>query len=324
MASGKHINEVKVMKKTIAIIFLITALLASTMYIIREPGQGSAFITPIAQSSYDITMKQDILCILLAYPEYIADIVMDDGKVYLVTKSGQKLIYDDKKTKSIEGKMASPDIQDMLEQPYPLTTNGKLMEKDFDPGRVRLYGLLKEVYGSNQQQIEKQLGNVKAGGKSFQFNKSNGAGDALKAVMSELIPLAQSNNKVAAAAFPSSGTFNYRLIAGTNRLSPHAFGIAIDLARDQRDYWQWASREQGQKRLESYPSEIVEIFERHNFVWGGKWGHFDILHFEYRPEIILKARYFGGERQEEKPWYQGTPEDVKTKEAIDKVDEVIK
>lgn len=313
------------MKKTIAIIFFVIALFVSTTYIIKDPDRGSTFVAPVVVSSYDNTMKQDLLCILLAYPEYIADIVKDgSNKVYLVTRSGQKLIYDDKKEKNIEGKMASPDIQDMLEQPYPLTITGKLMEKDSDPGRVRLYGLLKEVYGSNQQQIEKQLGNVKAGGRSFQFSKSNGAGDALKAVMSELIPLSQSNNKVAVAAFPSSGTFNYRLIAGTNRLSPHAFGIAIDLARDQRDYWQWASREQGQKRLESYPSEIVEIFERHNFVWGGKWGHFDILHFEYRPEIIMKARYFGRDQQEGKPWYQGAPEDSKTKEAVDKIDKVIR
>ncbi len=92
--------------------------------------------------------------------------------------------------------------------------------------------------------------------------------------------------------FPCSGTFNYRLISGTNRLSPHAFGIAIDLASDKRDYWKWASKEAGEKRLASYSNELVEIFENNGFVWGGKWSHFDILHFEYRPEIILKARYF--------------------------------
>jgi hypothetical protein len=30
----------------------------------------------------------------------------------------------------------------------------------------------------------------------------------------------------------------------------------------------------------------VEIFERHGFIWGGKWGHFDTMHFEYRPEFF--------------------------------------
>jgi hypothetical protein len=36
--------------------------------------------------------------------------------------------------------------------------------------------------------------------------------------------------------------------------------------------------------------EIVEIFERHGFIWGGKWYHFDTFHFEYRPEIIALAK----------------------------------
>ncbi len=314
------------MKRKHASFLLILGLLIAITYIIKNPTYSSAFVKPITNSSYEITMRQDLLCLMLGYPEYISGIeTSDDGNVYLVLKSGQKLIYDDKKTKNAEQKLANPDIQDMLEQPYPLTSINKLMENDFDPGRVRMYSLLKEVYGNNKQQIEKQLGNVKVGGRSFQFSRSSGASDALKASMSELIALAQSNNKVGAAAFPSSGTFNYRVISGTNRLSPHAFGIAIDLARDSRDYWKWATREQGQKRLEAYPKEIVEIFEKNNFVWGGKWGHFDILHFEYRPEIILKARYFGNSTNNSEEWYKGAPFDETTvKEYINKIEEALK
>jgi hypothetical protein len=37
-----------------------------------------------------------------------------------------------------------------------------------------------------------------------------------------------------------------------------------------------------------YPQEIVEIFEKHGFIWGGKWSHFDLMHFEYRPEMLGK------------------------------------
>ena len=312
------------MKKRMILTFIIMTLFVSGLYIAKDPSQGSAFVAPTIESSYDVTMKQDILCLLLAYPGYIKDIEKAEERIYVVLKSGVKLVYDDKKQKSMDRKMANPDLQDMLEQAYPLTTTGKLMELDYDPSRVRMYDLLKEVYGSNQQQIEKQLRNVNAGGKNFQFSKSNGAGEALKSAMTELVSLSQKSNKVAAAAFPSSGTFNYRVISGTNRLSPHAFGIAIDLARDSRDYWKWASREQGQKRLEGYPKEIVALFEKYNFVWGGKWGHFDILHFEYRPEIILKAKYFGVEHVAGEPWYKGTPDDDKTKEAIEKIEEALK
>jgi hypothetical protein len=34
------------------------------------------------------------------------------------------------------------------------------------------------------------------------------------------------------------------------------------------------------------PHEIVDIFERHGFIWGGKWYHYDTMHFEYRPELL--------------------------------------
>jgi len=69
----------------------------------------------------------------------------------------------------------------------------------------------------------------------------------------------------------------------------------------------------------------VEIFENNNFIWGGKWSHFDILHFEYRPEIILKARYFAGSVDLKKPWYEGVPlEQSLIKSSIEKIEALIK
>ena len=35
----------------------------------------------------------------------------------------------------------------------------------------------------------------------------------------------------------------------------------------------------------SIPKEIVDIFEKHGFIWGGRWSHYDTMHFEYRPEF---------------------------------------
>ena len=35
------------------------------------------------------------------------------------------------------------------------------------------------------------------------------------------------------------------------------------------------------------PAEIVEIFEKHGFIWGGRWFHYDTMHFEYRPEADI-------------------------------------
>lgn len=288
------------------------------------------FISPYfavkAEDSYEITMRQDILAIMMAYPDYVKEVKkQDNGLVYLIMKSGSKILYDDKKTKSIEEKISNPDLQDMLEQKYPLEPITKLMDKNFDPGRARVYPLIKEVYGVSRQQVEKNLVSVNTAYGTFQFNKQNNAAEALKAAFSELRERAKTNSKISAFLSPCSGTYNYRVIAGTGRLSPHSFGTAIDLSRDKRDYWKWATPEQGEKRLLSYSKEVVEVFEKHNFVWGGKWGHFDILHFEYRPEIILKARYFGNKDKENNPWYYGVPEDnASIKEYIKIVEEGLK
>jgi hypothetical protein len=40
----------------------------------------------------------------------------------------------------------------------------------------------------------------------------------------------------------------------------------------------------------AYPWEIVAAFEEQGFIWGGKWYHYDTIHFEYRPELLAKAR----------------------------------
>lgn len=313
------------MKKTIALMFFIFTMVISMIYIMKDPGIGSSYVAPALELEYDANAKRDLLCLLLAYPEYIKDIEKSaEGKLYVVMESGKKIIYDDEKEKSYEQKMADPDLQDTMELSYPLSPIDKLMELNDDPGRFRNYTLLKEVYGKDQKSIEGQLTTVNVGGPACQFSKSNGAAQALKEAVSEAAALSRENNRVGGAAFPTSGTYNYRYIANTNRLSPHAFGIAIDLARDSRDYWQWATREQGQKRMESYPQELVAIFEKYNFIWGGKWGHFDILHFEYRPEIILKARYFSKEYEAGSPWHQGAPENKDTQEAIERVEAAFK
>lgn len=274
------------------------------------------------EKDYKTEMKQDILTLMLAYPEYIMGIEKkSDDEIYLIMKSGKKIIYDDKRKKSHEEKLANPDLQDMLEQDYPLDKGTEIMDRSFDPGRARHYELLNEIYGNSKQSIEKNLINLKYGYTNYQFNGKNKANTSLEAALKELMPLAKSRGDIGSILYPASGTYNYRVISGTGRLSPHSYGIAIDLKSDKRDYWKWSSEKQGKERLSDYPKELVEAFEKNNFVWGGKWGHFDILHFEYRPEIILKAKYFGNWKNDSK-WYEGAPlEEETTKKCIDIIDQ---
>ncbi|AJA47297.1 D-alanyl-D-alanine carboxypeptidase [Clostridium pasteurianum DSM 525 = ATCC 6013] len=307
------------MKKII--IILITILVVFSM------GCNTKALNKISEDdNYNRTMKQDLLVLMMSYPEYVDNIAKDENEnVCIVMKSGKKIIYDDKREKNHEEKLNNPDLQDMLEQIYPLGTVTKLMDTNFDPGRSRVYALTGEVYGNSRGKIEKNLMMVHTNYGSFQFNKNNNAGESLGNAFKELSERAKENRKISGFLSPCSGTFNYRIIAGTGRLSPHAFGTAIDLASDRRDYWKWATREQGETRLLSYSKDVVEVFEKNNFVWGGKWGHFDILHFEYRPEIILKAKYFGDKQESDKPWYAGVPlEEENIKNSIEKIENALK
>lgn len=273
---------------------------------------------------YNKIMKQDILTLMIAYPNFVKDIVKENDKVYCIMASGKKILYDDKKVKTHDEKLSNADLQDTLEQIYPLNMINNVMDKNFEPGRIRNYDLLNEIYGSSKYTIEKNLTPLKYGYTNYLFNSKNNANISLENTLKEIMPLAQSRNDVASILYPASGTYNYRIISGTGRLSAHSYGIAIDLKSDPRDYWKWSTPEKGKTRLLEYPKELVEAFENNNFVWGGKWGHFDILHFEYRPEIILKAKYFNNSSSE-KPWYYGVPSDDKyIQNCIELIDKVLK
>ncbi|MBS4039807.1 MAG: M15 family metallopeptidase [Flavobacteriales bacterium] len=258
-------------------------------------------------SPYEKTIREDIFSLMLAYPDIIADIeVTDDALVYLMLKSGRKILYDDKTEKSEAVKLDNPDLQDMLEELYQLDPIDKLMPEDYNPGRVRVYPLLKEAYGGSQAEIEKNLTGVTINSRQYRFNENNSAAHHLKKAMTESSELAKEKGELWQYLTPINGTYKFRNISRTNRLSPHAFGIALDLASSKSDYWQWATREEGEKRLKSYPKELVKIMESNYFVWGGKWGQFDILHFEYRPEIIIKAQYFSNNNDSDL-WFECLP-----------------
>ena len=54
-----------------------------------------------------------------------------------------------------------------------------------------------------------------------------------------------------------------------------------------RAHWYWRPHHGAIVYRNRMPAEIVAIFEKHGFIWGGKWYHFDTMHFEYRPELLV-------------------------------------
>ena len=82
--------------------------------------------------------------------------------------------------------------------------------------------------------------------------------------------------------------------AGTKRKSNHGSASAIDINAKYGSYWRWDKPDaKGLYRWKNTrPTEIVEIFEEHGFIWGGKWYHYDTLHFEYRPELLMASKLY--------------------------------
>ena len=297
---------------------LTIALLVCTLIILSLTGrlllaERAQRVSAQAELAYERTMKRDLLALMLAYPAHIADIERgEDGLLYVVMQSGGKILYDDRKNRSFDEQLYNADLQDSMSLDYPLDSIDTLREGNDDPGRVRCYAFLHAVYGDTKRDIEQNLKSASL--VSGCYPVAADAAPALEEAMAELSAHVRENPSAYGYIFPLGGTYNYRMIAGTSTLSPHAFGIAVDLCSNPCDYWRWATRAQGQSRLDGYPSGVVKIMEDHGFIWGGKWAHFDFLHFEYRPELILKARYATDEKQ---PWYAGFPEDARTQGCIE-------
>ncbi len=265
---------------------------------------SSAALTPVTPE-YRAMMKRDLLVLLTAYPDLFSGIEARDSQVWLVTRAGGRLLYDDRKVKTYAERQSSADLQDSLEQIYPLRTVTTLMPANFDPGRFRCYPLFNALYGSSESARYAKLIRVPFGTQNLLFSSAAGGAASLGTAARRVADLVAAQPAVGTYAYPSSGTWNSRNIAGTTLLSAHGYGIAIDLHANADDYWINATAKAGAARLAGYPAELTRCLEDNGFIWGGKWNHFDIMHYEYRPEIILKARWFPGAVDLSRPWQQG-------------------
>jgi hypothetical protein len=224
-----------------------------------------------------------LLKLVKAYPDFLDSA----DAATLFWKDGTQMQWDDGvDNKTHDEKLNSPDLEDMMSQKYDKGAEwNSPPSENFEPGRIRYEPFFKKMYGSSSSEVQKNLVTVQwlpsICGCTVQFSGVNGAADKLKAVSDEIeAKLAGEFNKY---INKTAGTFNWRNIAGTNRLSTHAFGTAIDINTKYSNYWQWEGDMIWKNQI---PLEIVEIFEKHGFIWGGKWYHYDTMHFEYRPELL--------------------------------------
>ncbi len=236
----------------------------------------------------EVSLQEKLRILAASYPGSILGVA---GNELSMRDGGPAITIDDGKSKSFEERLAHADIEDMLEQIYPPGPCPTRPARDFDPGRIRSQELFKRLYGGTKAEVQKRLVKIDWFGKKLWITSAQGVDKALESVRRDIAALPPKDRK---PAMKSGGTFVWREIAGTNRLSLHSFGAAIDLDPAYADYWLWHKGDPGKVHPAGQISmKVVEAFERHGFIWGGRWFHFDTMHFEYRPELLAIAHAAG-------------------------------
>ncbi len=224
--------------------------------------------------------------LVAAYPDALAG---HDDKVLRWRDGTVMPLSDGAAGKTFPELLRHASIVDQLGIPYPRGALAKPPSVNADPGRFRNTAFFTKMYGDCQKgEVEPRLASLdwlpKTWGQSIRITSQNGVAEHLRAVSTEIDALP---DKIKRAAYPIAGTYNCRTVADTGQPSPHGYGIAIDLNTGFSDYWYWRPHDGPIVYRNRMPQEIVAIFEKHGFIWGGKWYHFDTMHFEYRPELLV-------------------------------------
>ena len=201
----------------------------------------------------------------------------------LLFPDGTAIVCDDGREKSFTEKLDDCDVEDM----FSMTYDREATTPDYlsDCGRGRCEPLYKKMYGNNEREVRTHLVNVSWFGGNVPFTSVNGAASQLEKVAAELAEKPELRKYLTGAS-----SFYWRKVRGANRQSAHSYGIAIDINTSYSNYWLWSNpgkSETDRLRYENrIPQEIVRVFEKYGFIWGGRWYHYDTMHFEYRPELL--------------------------------------
>jgi hypothetical protein len=223
--------------------------------------------------------------LVAAYPDQL---VRHDG-TYIYWRDGTRMsVSDGNPRKSFDDLLRNASILDQFRLPYP---RGRLTSQppvNFDPGRFRNEAFFEKMYGDcRKRQVRRNLVSIvwlpRTWGKRIAVTRVNDVARRLQAVSNEIDALP---DNIKRTAYPIAGVWACRNVADTGKPSVHSYAAAIDLNTQFADYWYWQRKSDPIPYRNRMPLEIVDIFERHGFIWGGKWYHYDTMHFEYRPELL--------------------------------------
>ena len=225
--------------------------------------------------------------LILAYPLFLEK--YEDNFIYF--KDGSKLQFStNNKDLSYEEIIQNSSLENQMSMKYIKIDEdiNYIPKKNEDAGRFRNEEFFKKIYGKNKQEIEKNLVKIKwlekSQNKTLWVTKINGIDKKLEKISSELENLPKKFKKY---IINPDGVYKFRKISQTNRISTHSFAIAIDLNKEYSNYWLWDKKGTNIVYKNQIPLEIVKLFEKYGFIRGGRWYHYDTMHFEYRPELLL-------------------------------------
>jgi D-alanyl-D-alanine carboxypeptidase len=256
------------LSRTVCIVVALT-LLAGAMPLFPQEGWARSVLDAL----------------VAAYPEALAG---HDGQVLRWRDGTLMPVSDDADNKTFPELLRHASLLDQLHIPYARGPLERFPALDADPGRFRSTAFFRKMYGDCQKrEVSPRLVSLtwlpKTWGRSIRVTSVNGVDRHLRAVSAEIEALPE---KIKRAAYPIADAYNCRAVADTGQPSPHSYGIAIDLNLAASDYWFWRPHAGVIAYRNRMPQEIVAIFEKYGFIWGGKWYHFDTMHFEYRPELL--------------------------------------
>lgn len=234
------------------------------------------------------------------YPAFIKEV---SGNSIIWTDGEQTNIERGAKYQSNSKNSESPSLQEQLNQPkYP---SNKIIKcstyiPNSDTGRIRNEKFFSKMYGHTEDSVRNNLVTIYWMPQYFGhkypllISKANGVSTKLKNASDQLELLVKKHPEFIKYLENPSGTFYWRHIKNSGRRSPHSFGIAIDINSNYANYWIWDTgiKENKINQSDSFPyknrvpCQIVTVFENNGFIWGGKWQHYDTMHFEFRSELL--------------------------------------
>jgi hypothetical protein len=248
---------------------------------------AAALAASIAFAAVPASAADPLDTLVAAYPDALSGRAGND----LIFREGIRInagVFD--VAMPFDAVLAHASIRDMFLIAYPVGAPLAAPAENFDPGRFRNKAFFDAMYGDCRKgEVARNLVSIvwlpKHWGHQIEVTRVNGEADRLREISGEIDALP---DPIQRAAWPTAGTYACRGVADEGQPSMHAYGAAIDLNLAFSSYWLWDWGKAARPIVwrNRMPKQIVDIFERHGFIWGGRWYHYDTMHFEYRPELL--------------------------------------